>query len=81
MYRRCEEIVKNFKLQQVLIEKHNLDLVKCANSVIDLGPEGTPGQMMMCESSLTNRCLREYVKVGLKTLLNLKFILKIDNLC
>lgn len=63
MYRKCEEIVKNFKRQQMLIEEHNLDLVKCADWVIDLGPEGAPGQMMMREDSHTGRSLRGWVEI------------------
>jgi len=55
----------------VVIEEHNLDLIKCADWVIDLGPEGgaaggqvvfegTPGEIMVCEDSHTGKSLREW---------------------
>lgn len=55
----------------LLIEEHNLDLVKCADWVIDLGPEGgeaggqvvfegPPEALMMCESSHTGKSLRAW---------------------
>jgi len=54
----------------VLVIEHNLDVVKCADRVIDLGPEegerggevvvaGTPEDVAACERSYTGRFLRE----------------------
>ncbi|MEG2628911.1 MAG: excinuclease ABC subunit UvrA [Raoultibacter sp.] len=57
----------------VLIIEHNLDVIKCADTVIDLGPEGgarggeivavgTPEVIAACEKSYTGQFLR---KIGL----------------
>jgi excinuclease ABC subunit A len=54
----------------VLVIEHNLDVIKCADWVIDLGPEagaeggkvvacGTPEEVAHCEISHTGRFLRE----------------------
>jgi excinuclease ABC subunit A len=54
----------------VLVIEHNLDLIKCADWVIDLGPEagdeggrlvaqGTPEDIAHCQGSHTGQCLRE----------------------
>ncbi len=54
----------------VLVIEHNLDVVACADWVIDLGPEGgeaggeivavgTPEQIVACERSHTGRYLRD----------------------
>ena len=53
----------------VLVIEHNLDVIKCADHVIDLGPEGghkggdivaagTPEDIARCERSLTGRYLK-----------------------
>ena len=53
----------------VLIIEHNLDVIKCADHIIDIGPEGgdaggtvvaegTPEQVAACEESYTGRALR-----------------------
>ena len=54
----------------VLVIEHNLDIIKCADHIIDLGPEGgdgggtvvctgTPEQVAACEKSYTGKFLRE----------------------
>lgn len=54
----------------VLIIEHNLDVIKCADFVIDLGPEGgkeggnivfegTPEELMVCNESHTGKYLKE----------------------
>ncbi len=54
----------------IVIIEHNLDVVKCADHVIDLGPEGganggrilcagTPEQLVACAESYTGRLLAE----------------------
>jgi excinuclease ABC subunit A len=56
----------------VLVIEHNLDIVKCADWVIDLGPEGgaaggqivfegAPDQLILHQESHTGRALREYL--------------------
>ena len=54
----------------IIVIEHNLDVVKCADYVIDLGPEGgvnggeivfmgTPEEMIQCEASHTGHYLKE----------------------
>lgn len=54
----------------VLVIEHNMDIIKCADHIIDLGPdggnaggnivfEGTPEDLAKCEESLTGRFLKE----------------------
>lgn len=54
----------------ILVVEHNLDVVKCADHVIDLGPDGgdkggnivcqgTPEEVAQCEESITGHYLRE----------------------
>ena len=56
----------------VVIIEHHLDVIKCADYIIDLGPEGgkdggylvcagTPQDVAACESSYTGRYLREKI--------------------
>ena len=56
----------------VIIVEHNLDMVKCADWVIDLGPEGgeaggqiiavgTPEQIANCPASITGQMLKKLV--------------------
>ncbi len=57
----------------VLVVEHNLDIIKCADHVIDLGPDegerggevvvaGTPEEVAACERSHTGRFLREVLE-------------------
>jgi excinuclease ABC subunit A len=57
----------------LVIIEHNLDVIKCADHVIDLGPEGgaeggelvaagTPEEVAGCERSYTGRFLKEKLK-------------------
>ena len=54
----------------VLIVEHNMDVIKCADHIIDIGPEGgeegghivctgTPEEIIKCEASHTARFLKE----------------------
>ncbi len=54
----------------ILIIEHNMEIIKCADHVIDLGPEGgdrggdlvtcgTPEEVAVCEKSITGKFLRE----------------------
>lgn len=54
----------------VIIIEHNIEIIKCADHVIDIGPEGgenggnlvfegTPEQIIQCEDSYTGRFLKE----------------------
>lgn len=58
----------------VLIIEHNMDVIKCADYVIDMGPEGgaeggsvvcagTPEDVASCTASYTGRYLREKLKL------------------
>ncbi len=59
----------------IIIIEHNLEVIKCADHIIDLGPEGgdaggfllasgTPEQVAKCRESYTARFLREKLKAG-----------------
>ena len=54
----------------ILIIEHNMEVIKCADHVIDLGPDGgdkggglviagTPEEVARCEESLTGKYLKE----------------------
>ncbi len=62
----------------ILVIEHNLEVIKCADWVIDLGPEagdlggqivaeGTPLQLAGCEHSHTGRALREVLPLAVAT--------------
>ncbi|MBQ4628134.1 MAG: excinuclease ABC subunit UvrA, partial [Clostridia bacterium] len=55
----------------VVVIEHNLDVIKCADHIIDLGPEGgdkggtivvtgTPEEVSKCEQSYTGHYLKHY---------------------
>ena len=57
----------------VVVIEHNLDVIKCADHIIDLGPEGgsgggtivatgTPEEIAKCEKSFTGQYLRKMLK-------------------
>ena len=57
----------------IVIVEHNMEVIKCADWVIDLGPEagsggghivfeGTPEELEQCEKSHTGRFLKEHNK-------------------
>lgn len=57
----------------VVVIEHNLDVIKCADHIIDLGPEGgedgglivaegTPEQVAACQKSYTGRYLSRKLK-------------------
>ena len=57
----------------VLVIEHNLDVIKTADYIIDLGPEGgdegghlvvagTPEEVAACEESFTGRYLKGYLR-------------------
>ena len=54
----------------VLIIEHNMDVIKCADHIIDIGPEGgdaggnlvatgTPEEITACETSYTGKFLKD----------------------
>lgn len=57
----------------VIVIEHNLDVIKCADYIIDLGPEGgnrggrivfagTPEELCRCEDSYTGKFLKKYLE-------------------
>lgn len=57
----------------IIIIEHNMDVIKCADYIIDMGPNGgdnggnivccgTPEEISTCESSVTGRYLKEKLK-------------------
>ena len=57
----------------VLVIEHNLDVIKCADHIIDLGPEGgdggglivaegTPEEVALVEDSYTGQYLKKWLK-------------------
>ncbi len=71
-------LIKSFnklieKGHTIVVIEHNMDIIKCADHVIDLGPEGgagggnivatgTPEEVAQCETSYTGRYLKEKLK-------------------
>ncbi len=62
------------KGHSIIVIEHNLDVVKCADWIIDMGPEGgeaggnvvfegTPEQLVQCKDSVTAQYLKEKLKV------------------
>ena len=62
-----DELIK--RGHTVIVIEHNLDIIKCADHIIDLGPEGgdkggdiictgTPEDIVKCEKSITGRYLK-----------------------
>lgn len=56
----------------VIVIEHNMDVIKCADHIIDLGPEGgkngghivfegTPEELVKCKESITGKYLRPYI--------------------
>lgn len=59
----------------ILVIEHNLDVIKCADYVIDIGPDGgdkggnlvfagTPEALIECKTSITGRYLKENLKIA-----------------
>ena len=57
----------------LIVIEHNLDVIKCADYIIDLGPEGgvgggtvvacgTPEEIAACDASYTGQYLKKYLK-------------------
>ena len=57
----------------VVVIEHNLDVIKCADHIIDLGPEGgsgggtivatgTPEEVAKCEKSFTGQYLKKMLR-------------------
>ena len=56
----------------IIIVEHNLELIKCSDYIIDLGPTGgdlggyvvstgTPEEIIKCKKSLTGKFLKEII--------------------
>ena len=66
----------------VVVIEHNLDVIKCADYIIDLGPEGgdrggqiviqgTPEEVSLCEKSYTGQYLKKIIERDKKRAKNL----------
>jgi excinuclease ABC subunit A len=56
----------------ILIIEHNLDVIKCADHIIDIGPDGghrggdivfagTPEDIVKCKNSITGKFLKQKI--------------------
>lgn len=72
---RLVEVLQSLveKGNTIVVIEHNLDVIKCADHIIDMGPEGgdgggtvvcegTPEQIMKCEGSHTGIYLKKYLE-------------------
>jgi len=70
-YRIIKSLVDNNNT--VIIIEHNLDIIKHADWVIDMGPEGgkkggevifegSPDELVLCPNSFTGKALSEYYR-------------------
>ena len=61
----------------IVIIEHNMDVIKCADHIIDIGPEGgekggnlvafgTPEEIVQCKQSYTGRFLKEKLMVSIR---------------
>jgi excinuclease ABC subunit A len=61
------------KGNSIVVIEHNMDIIKCADWIIDLGPEagekggkivaaGTPEEVAVCEESYTGKYLKKYIQ-------------------
>ena len=68
----CKQLADNGNT--ILIIEHNLDLIKIADYVVDLGPEGgdkggeivcvgTPEEVAKCKASYTGKFLKDILKI------------------
>ncbi len=64
------------KGHSIIVIEHNLDVIKCADYIIDLGPDGgnkggnivccgTPEQIVQCKESVTGKYLKEKLRNSL----------------
>ncbi|MBQ2738696.1 MAG: hypothetical protein IJF36_00560, partial [Oscillibacter sp.] len=73
--RRLLEVLQQLveKGNTVVVIEHNLDVIKCADHIIDLGPEGgdgggtivvhgTPEEVAACEASYTGQYLKRVLE-------------------
>ena len=67
MHKALNALVEN--KHTVIVIEHNLEIIKCADWVIDLGPDGgengghllfagTPEEMCQCKESITGQYLK-----------------------
>src|SRR5690606_36504209 len=75
LFQDIQKLLKSFnalidKVHSILVVEHNLELIKCADHIIDLGPEGgenggylvasgTPEEIVANNESITGKYLKE----------------------